>query len=216
MSSSPIRVMIADDHPIVREAMKSILANCDILVVAEAKSGPETLEILERIDCDLLILDMAMPGSPVGPDLIETITQGRNPPPILVFSMSDDERTASAALQMGASGYLTKSSAPHILLDAVQKIAAKGKYVCPDVAEKILFGGNQQSAHEPPHKQLSNREHQIFLMILDGKSMDTIASELSISRQTVGTHKMRLMHKLGLQNTVDIVRYAIHHGLMQM
>ncbi|WP_409524118.1 response regulator transcription factor [Nitrincola sp. MINF-07-Sa-05] len=216
MMGNPIRIILADDHPIVRDALKNILAGHNLVVVAEAESGSEAIELLENTECDLLILDLMMPGHPIGPELIEMIASGSNPPPVLVFSMSDDERTASDALQAGASGYLTKDSEPTVILDAVLKVAAKGKYISPVIAEKILFGERKMPSSEPLHKQLSRREYQIFLMLLDGKTMDTIASELSISRQTVGTHKMRLMHKLDLQNNIDIVRYAINHGLMSL
>lgn len=216
MKSSALKIIIADDHPIVRDALKNILVGHDLQVVAEAESGPEILAILEEVECDLLILDLVMPGHPVGPELIEKIVKRHNPPPVLVFSMSDDEGTASDVLQVGASGYLTKDSEPTVILEAILKVAAKGKYISPVVAEKILFGEKKRSNREPPHKQLSRREYQIFLMLLDGKPMDTIAIELSISRQTVGTHKMRLMQKLGLQNNIDIVRYAINHGLMAL
>lgn len=208
--------MIADDHPIVRDALKNILVGHNLLVVAEAESGPDTLEMLKHTECDLLLLDMGMPGYPVGPELIKAIVQGENPPPILVFSMSDDGQLASEALQMGASGYLTKDSDPDVILEAIAKVAAKGKYISTLVAEKILFGDKKTLTADPPHTKLSRREHQIFLMLLDGKSMDSIATELCISRQTVGTHKMRLMQKLQVENNIDIVRYAINHGLMSL
>jgi DNA-binding NarL/FixJ family response regulator len=209
--------MIADDHPIVRDALKQLLADQDIAIVAEAESGSEVLELLDKVECDLLILDMAMPGNPVGPELVEAIVSGReDPPPILVFSMSNDGRTASDALQAGASGYLTKDSEPTLILEAINKVAAHGKYISPAIAEKILFGQKSAFSDVPPHEQLSRREYQIFEMLLEGKSMETIASELCIARQTVGTHKARLMRKLGLKNNMDIVRYAINHGVISL
>ena len=214
--NNSIRLIIADDHPIVRDALKNLIKGRDMVVAAEAESGAELLDLLERIECDLLVLDMSMPGHPVGAELIQVImTKRKKPPPILVFSMSDDARAASAALQSGASGYVTKDSEPAQILEAIHKLVAGGRYVSPAVAEQILF--NQEKAEVgplPPHKLLSRREYQIFLMLLDSKSIESIASELSISRQTVGTHKTRLMQKLGLQSNVDIVRYAVSHGLI--
>ena len=213
----PIKIIIADDHPIVRDAVKQLLEGHEMVVVAEAENGIEVLKMLDGTACDLLILDMAMPGSPAGPELIEAIVSGREaPPPILVFSMADDSRIASDALQAGASGYLTKDSDPTQILQAIQKVAARGKYISPSIAEKILFGQKNVGSDAPPHEKLSKREYQIFLMLLESKSMETIASELCISRQTVGTHKTRLMRKLGLQSNIDIVRYAINHGVISL
>jgi DNA-binding NarL/FixJ family response regulator len=217
VEKKPVRIIIADDHPIVREALKNLLAGRNMVVVAEAESGAEVLELLDRTGCDLLILDMTMPGYPAGAELIASIVSKRNsPPPVLVFSMSDDGWTASDALQAGASGYITKDSEPTLILKAIQKVAENGKYISPAVAEKILFGKKREDSGPPPHTQLSKREYEIFLMLLDGKSMDAIASELFISRQTVGTHKTRLMRKLGLQSNIDIVRYAINHDLISL
>lgn len=217
VENKTVRIMVADDHPIVRDALKHLFAGRNIDVVAEAENGTEVLELLGRTECNLLILDMTMPGHPVGPELIEAIVSGRpNPPPVLVFSMSDEPRLASDALQAGASGYITKDSELTVILAAIEKVAARGKYISPSMAEKILFGVKPESSDPPPHKLLSQREYQIFLMLLDGKSMDAIATELCISRQTVGTHKTRLMRKLGLQSNIDIVRYAINHGLMSL
>ena len=216
MNSKAVRIVIADDHPIVRDALKNLLVGRNMTLVAEAESGPQVLELLDQVECDLVILDMAMPGNPVGPELIEEIGKRLNPPPVLVFSMSDDGRTASDALQAGASGYITKDSDPVLILTAIEKVAAKGKYISPAIAEKILFGQKWEDNDLPTHKLLSPREYQIFQMLLDGTSIDAIASELCISRQTVGTHKSRLMHKLGLQSNLDIVRYAINHGLISL
>ena len=215
--NNPIQIILADDHPIVRDALKQLLVDREMVVVAEAENGSEVLKLLDQTVCDLLILDMAMPGNPVGPELIEAIVSGRqNPPPILVFSMADDSRTASDALQAGASGYLTKDSDPMQILQAIQKVAEHGKYISPSIAEKILFGQQKMGGDSPPQEILSKREYQIFLMLMDGKAMEVIASELCISRQTVGTHKTRLMRKLGLQSNIDIVRYAINHGVIPL
>lgn len=217
MEENVIKIILADDHPIVRDALKHLLDEHNMVVVAEAETGQEVLELLGHTSCDLLILDMAMPGDPVGPKLIEAIVTVRaNPPPVLVFSMSDDAGLASDALHAGASGYITKDSEPLEILTAIQKVEANGKYISPAIAEKILFGQKRHEPESPPHKALSRREFQIFQMLVDGKSIDEIASELFISRQTVGTHKARLMRKLNLHSNIDMVRYAISHGLISV
>lgn len=213
--SKTIRILIADDHPIVRDALKNLVTNNNMIVVGEVENGIELLESLNMLKCDLLMLDMSMPGEPVGPELIrEIIARSDNSPPILVFSMSNDRGTAAAALRAGASGYITKDSEPNLILEAIHKVVENGKFVCPTIAEQILFGNESDLDDASPQKMLSPREYQIFLMLIAGKSMEEIAAELCISRQTVGTHKMRLMRKLNLQNNIDIVRYAINHGLI--
>jgi DNA-binding NarL/FixJ family response regulator len=210
-----IRLIIADDHPIVRDALKNLIKGNHMVVVAEAENGNELLNLLDETKCDLVVLDMSMPGHPVGTELVQMIIdKGEHSPPVLVFSMSNDARMASAVLKAGASGYITKDSEPAQILEAIHKVAEGGKYISHAIAEQILFNPDKESVGQPPHKLLSRREYQIFLMLLDGKSSDTIASELCISRQTVGSHKARLMQKLGLQTNVDIVRYAVSHGLI--
>ncbi len=216
MDSKSIRILIADDHPIVRDALKNLLAGNDLYTITEAECGDCVLKLLESATYDLLILDMSMPGQLSGPELIQTIIGERHsPPPILVFSMSDEYRLVSDALQAGASGYITKDNDPTMILTAIQKVAARGKYVSPKVAEKMLFNYLPKT-DSAPQKLLSRREYQVFLKLLDGKPVDQIASELFISRQTVGTHKSRLMSKLGLNNNIDVIRYAIRHGLISL
>ena len=212
-----IRIVIADDHPIVRDALRNLIVGNHMMVVGEAENGAEVLACLDKMECDLLILDMSMPGHPIGPELVKMIiAKEKNAPPILIFSMSNDGRIALSALQAGASGYITKDTDPTHIMEAIHKVVAGSKYICPTIAEQILLGQEKESSGQPPHKALTRREYQIFLLLLDGKSMEEIASELCISRQTVGTHKMRLMHKLGLQGNVDIVRYAVRHGLISL
>lgn len=212
-----IRLIIADDHPIIRYALKNLFKDNNIVVAAEAKNCNELIELLEETKFDLLIINMSMPGHLAGPALVQTIIgKCKNLPPILVFSLSNDVRFASAVLRAGASGYLTKNSEPSQFLEAINKIMVGGKYVCPMMAEKILFNPVNQAEVLPPQKILTRREYQIFLKLLDGKSIDAVASELCISRQTVGTHKTRLMKKLELQSYVDMIRYAWYHGLLAL
>lgn len=216
MNERNTRILIADDHPIVRDALKNLLAGRDLYTITEAESGVGVLKLLDIATYALLILDMSMPGRLSGPELIQAIIGGwKNPPPILVFSMSDEPRLASDALQAGASGYITKDCDPTMILAAIEKVVAGGKYISPQVAEKILFS-NPSKTDPPPQERLSRREYEVFLKLLEGKSVDQIATELFISRQTVGTHKSRLMSKLGLNNNIDVIRYAIRHGLVSL
>lgn len=209
-----ISIIIADDHPIVRDALKSLIKNHGMDVVCEAENGQEVIECLQKTKCDLLILDMSMPGHPAGHELIRMITESKTKvPPILIFSMSHDGWLALTALESGASGYVTKDSDPIHIVEAIRKLVTGNKYICPSIAEQIFLGNTDEGTEKPPHKSLSKREFQIFLLLLDGKSMEEIAEELCISRQTVGTHKMRIMNKLGLKSNIDIVRYALRHGL---
>ena len=213
-----IRLIIADDHPIIRYALKNLIKDNNkdnnMVVVAEAKNCNELINLLEETIFDLLIINISIPGYLAGPALVKTIIgKWKNHPPILVFSLSNDTRVASAILRAGASGYLTKNSEPSQFLEAINQIMVGGKYVCPVIAEKILFNPAKEAEILPPQKILTRREYQIFLKLLDGKSIDTVASELCISRQTVGTHKTRLMKKLELQSNVDMIRYAWYHGL---
>lgn len=215
--NNSIRLILADDHPIVRDALKNLIKGNNMTVAAEAENGADLLGLLDETECDLLILDMSMPGHPVGAELVQAISgRGSHSPPVLVFSMSNDARMASAVLQAGASGYITKDSEPAQILEAMHKVVGGGKYISPELAEQILFHQGTESVGQSPHKILSRREYQIFLMLLDGKPLDAVASDLNISRQTVGTHKTRLMQKLGLETNVDFVRYALRHGLITL
>lgn len=211
-----IRILIVDDHPIVRKALRSLITENNMLVVGETESSDDVLDILRKTDCDLLMLDISMSGKTNEIELIKEISRGDEVnPSILIFSTSNDRQTAISAINAGASGYITKRSEPDQIIKAIRKVAAKGKFICPDIAEQILFAPEPDEATlEAPHKNLSPREHQVFLQLLDGKSIDVIAAELFISRQTVGTHKMRIMQKLKLKSNVDMVRYGIKHGLL--
>lgn len=209
------RLIIADDHAIVRYALKGLVESNNMEVAAEAKNANELIELLDTVKCDLLVINISISGYNAVPALLQTIINKiKHHTPVLVMSLSNDIRIASSVLQTGASGYITISSEPMEFIEAINKVAFGGKYICPKIAEKILFHPEKFGSGFPPEKLLSRREYQIFLMLLEGKPIDSIASELSISRQTVGTHKTRLMRKLGIQNNVDIVRYAMQHGLL--
>ncbi len=209
-----IRVLIADDHGIVREGLKQLFAlGGDIVVAGEAVSGGEVLDALRTDSIDLILLDMTMPGIS-GASLIARLRTHNGCPPILVLSMHNELQIARRALAAGASGYLTKDSDPKTLMAAIHKVAAGGRFIDPGLAEKMVFDvGN--AANCQPHELLSGREFDILRLLVHGKSVNEIADELKISNKTVSTHKARLMQKMSFQNNVELVRYAMLHGLVE-
>ncbi|MEW6704458.1 MAG: response regulator transcription factor [Pseudomonadota bacterium] len=205
------RVLIADDHAIVRGGLRRILATADDLaVVGEAASGAEALSLLAAGQADLLLLDLAMPGMN-GVDLIRRVLQERPGLPILVLSMHNESQIVTSALRAGAAGYVTKDSDPEVLLAAVRKVASGGRYIDPSLVDSVVFhGANRETG---PHEQLSARELQVLERIVAGLSLGSIADELRLSPKTVSTHKMRLMHKLGVATNAELLKYALRHGL---
>ena len=207
-----IRLIIADDHAIVRHGLKQILSlTPDILVVGESGYSDELLDILARISCDLVLLDMNMPGL-AGVDLIKLMRTERPDLPILVLSMHIEGQIASRALKAGATGYLTKDSDPEILVGAIRKVVSGGRFVDAALVETLVFDRDLES--RAPHEGLSARELEVFLMIASGKTVSKIAGELNLSIKTVSTHKCRFMLKMNIQTKTDLVRYAIRHQLI--
>lgn len=207
-----IRLLIVDDHAIVRHGLKQLLALApDITVEGEAGSGEEMQTVLTQIACDVVLLDMNMPGLS-GVDLIKWICTTYPDLPVLVLSMHVEGQIASRALKAGARGYLTKDSEPEILIEAIRKVSKGGKFIDAALIETLVFDSN--SASPAPHTELSKRELQVFLMFVAGKTISEIADTLFISIKTVSTHKLRLMRKMNLQTSTDLVRYAIRHELI--
>jgi DNA-binding NarL/FixJ family response regulator len=208
-----IRVLLADDHAIVRAGLKEILAATgDIAVAAEAASGNEALAQVRAAEFDVAVLDMSMPGRS-GIELIKLVKEARPKLRVLVLTMHREEQYAVRALRAGASGYLTKESAADQLVAAIRRIAAGGAYVSAETAERLAQGAGGQG-DAPPHTLLSDREFQVFRLIVDGKSVGAIAKQLSLSVKTVSTHKTRILEKLGLGGTAELVRYALEHKLL--
>lgn len=206
-----IRIVIADDHAIIRGGLKQIVTTtADIVVVGEATQGSEVLEQCRQTPCDLLLLDMTMPGLN-GVELIRHLHEERPALPILVLSMHNEGQIVARALKAGAAGYVTKDSEPEILLSAIRKVAAGGRFIDPALVETMVFsvGGN----HSLPHDTLSERELQVLKMIAAGGSLGNIAEQLHVSPKTISTHKMRLMLKLGIDNNADLIRYITKHRL---
>ena len=208
-----IRVLVADDHTIVREGLKQILAKCDDLVVAgEAANGNDVLKMVRDQAWDVLVTDMSMPGRS-GIELIKLVREARPKLPVLVLSMYGEDQYAVRAIRAGASGYLNKESASDQLVSAIRKIAAGGVYVSAAVTE-ALFHNLRGDTAAAPHEQLSDREFQVLRLIVSGKSSTEIAAELVLSPKTVSTHKTRILEKMRMSNQAELIRYAIEHKLM--
>lgn len=208
-----IKILIADDHAIIREGLKQILAGCaDMQVAGEVSDGDEVLKKIRQQDWDVVMLDMSMPGRS-GLDLIKSIKAERPKLPVLVLSMHKEDQYAARALKSGASGYLCKDGAPTQLVTAIRKVAAGGTFLSPAVAESMALRSINKASDAPPHTLLSDREYQIFQLIVTGKGITEMANLLNISVKTVSTHKTRIMQKLNLTTMADLMRYAIEHGL---
>ncbi len=210
-----IKVLMADDHSIVREGMRHLFSMTqDIQVAGEAVNGGQVLEMLHLHNAfNLILLDMSMPGVS-GVNLIARIRAHDPAIPILVLSMHNEPQIARRALSAGAQGYLTKDSEPEILLAAVRKVARGGRFIDPGLAESMVFEVNNHTDQRPAHEHLSDREFQILNMLAKGKSLNEIADELVISNKTVSTHKARLMQKMDFQSNADLVRYAVENGVV--
>lgn len=207
-----IRILIADDHAIVRQGVRQVLAFApDLEVVAEARDGWEVVEHLRRGGIDLLITDMSMPG-PHGVDLVKRVKDEHPRLPVMVLTMHGEAQITARVLKAGAAGYLTKDSEPEVLIAAARKVAAGGRHIDPALAEKLVFE-TSLAGEQRPHELLSNREYEVLVRIARGESLNDIAESLHISAKTISTHKARLMQKLNLHSTAELVRYALQNGL---
>ena len=205
-----IRILLADDHSLMRDGLRGILAKApDIDVAAEASNGDEVLARVKSEEFDLAVLDLSMPGL-AGISLIKRLKIEKPKLRILVLSMHGESQYAARALKAGASGYLTKDSAAPQLIGAIRKIAAGGVHIS-EAAAAQLIGGN--SADAAPHSVLSDREYEVLRHIVAGRSVTDIADQLNLSVKTVSTHKARILQKLNLSGTAELVRYALEHKL---
>ncbi|HEX7634767.1 MAG TPA: response regulator transcription factor [Noviherbaspirillum sp.] len=208
-----IRILVADDHAIMRGGLRQLLALAgDMAVGGEATNGAQVMEALRNSSFDLVLLDMVMPGIR-GIDLITRIRAYSAKLPILVLSMRNEAHVARSALQAGASGYLTKDNEPEVLMMAIRKTAAGNRFIDPLLVEQMVFE-NDTSVQHQAHEQLSKREFHILSLLACGKSVNEIAEELAISNKTVSTHKARLMYKMKFSSNADLVRYGLVHGLV--
>ncbi|MDP1526809.1 MAG: response regulator transcription factor [Rhodocyclaceae bacterium] len=206
-----IRVIIADDHRLVRRGIKEILKTAsDIVVCGEAAGSEELLLLLRQDQPDVLILDLAMPGLS-GTELIKYLCAAFSSLRILVLSMHNEAQFAALAIRAGALGYVTKDADPEILLLAIHRIAANGKFIDPALVEAMVFA--PQATKPLPHEHLSDREIQVLGLLVAGKSLNLIAGELNLSPKTISSHKMRIMQKLGVTNNADLMRFAIQNNI---
>ena len=207
-----IRLLIADDHTLMREGLKQLFALLDDVDLAgEAVNGTQVVERLHEGGVDLLLLDMSMPGIS-GEELIAYVRFHHPDVPILVLSMYDQPLVAQRALRAGANGYLTKDGDPDALVAAVRRVASGGRFIDPVIAESIAFDAAGPSEHRH-HECLSDRELQILRLLALGTSVNDIADALEISNKTVSTHKARMMEKMAFGSNADLMRYAIENGL---
>jgi len=208
----PIKILVADDHAVVRRGLRHIFAlSPDIVIAAEAVNGKEVLERLRTTAVDVLLMDVSMPDT----DAVDLVTRVRaeHPPiAVLVHSMHAEGSVASRMLRAGASGYITKDSEPEQLVAALRKVAAGGRYIGAELAEQLAFGN---VAGKPLHELLSDRESQVLVRLASGKSLKAIAKELHLSPKTTSTYKTRVMQKLKLDSDAELVRYALAHRLVK-
>lgn len=208
-----IRILIADDHTILRDGLKQILSECrDMVVAGEADNGLDALKKVREEEWDVVVLDMSMPGKS-GIELVKQIKSEKPKLPILILSMHKEDLYAVRTLKAGASGYLCKDSASAQLVSAIRKVANGGIFISPEVAEKLAYGLRPMS-DAPPHTLLSDREYQVFMMLVQGKGLTEIADELNLSVKTVSTHKTRIQEKMNADNLSVLIKYAIKHDLL--
>ncbi len=207
-----MRVLVVDDHPVVRRGIRQILEDAlKPVEVREASSGEEALSLIRSEPLEIVVLDLGLPDRP-GLEVLKTSREERPDLPVLVLTMHDEESFAVRVLKAGAAGYLTKESAPNELAAAIQRIVRGGRYVGQSLAER-LAAHLGTSSDRPLHESLSDREFEVFCLMAKGKSLTEIAHALFISVKTVSTHRARILQKMNLGNNAELVLYAVRHGL---
>jgi two-component system, NarL family, invasion response regulator UvrY len=208
-----IRALIADDHAVVRQGLKQILGDTpEMLVAGEATNGQEVLDKVRAEPWDVVVLDISMPDRS-GLDILKQLRSERPKLPVLVLSMHSEDQYAVRVLKAGASGYLTKDSAPDELVKAIRKVVSGGRYVSSFLAEKLAFEIGTDSSRLP-HETLSDREFQVLRLIAGGKSVTEIAAELCLSVKTVSTYRARMLEKMNLGTTAELIHYAMQNHLI--
>jgi len=208
-----VRILIADDHPIVRRGLKDIVASeQDMTVIGEAKTGDEALELARKLEWDVAVLDYSMPGCN-GADLVREVKRHYPERPVLVLSILPEEVHAGQVFKAGGAGYINKASANEDLTGAIRKVVNGGKYVSAAFAEKLATE-LAEGGEKPPHELLSDREYRVMWLIASGKQINEIAEEMSLSPSTISTYRARIMRKLALTNNAALVRYAMKYRLI--
>ena len=209
-----IRILLVDDHSIVRQGLKQIVSECPGMVVGgKAASGQEVLDLVRKRDFDVAIVDIAMPGRG-GLGILRDLKAEKPSMKLMVLSMYAEEQYAIRSLRDGASAYLTKASAPDELVQAIRAVAKGEKYITPSVAERMV-AYIELDSERPRHELLSDRELQVLVLLGGGKSVGDIASELSLSVKTISTYRARILKKTGMENTAQLIKYAVQHDLVQ-
>ncbi|MCP3961655.1 MAG: response regulator transcription factor [bacterium] len=209
-----IRVLIIDDHPIVRTGVRSLLEEApDIEVVAEAATGEDGLDLAERIRPDVVVLDISLPGMS-GMEVLKNLKKEPRRVAVLVLSLHPEDRYAIRLLRAGASGYLSKEAPPETLIGAIRKVHSGGKFISSEVAERLAF--NLDPEYEGlPHERLSSREIEVMRLLASGKTVTEIGQQLELSVKTVSTYRRRILEKMMMKSTAEIVRYAVENRLVE-
>ena len=209
-----IRVIIADDHAVVRRGLRQILGDAgDIEVAGEAGDFGELSTLLRNAECDVLLLDISMPGRN-GIEILKVVRERHPKVAVLILSMFPEDQYAVRALKAGAAGYVTKEAAPETLVDAIRLAARGKKYITPEVAETLATYMGDAQRPEVPHEALSDREYETLRLIASGKKLSEIAEILSLSPKTVSVYRARLLYKMKLRNNAELTLYAVKHGLI--
>ena len=209
-----IRILIADDHTVVRQGLAHILEKKnDIKIAVSCANGDDALKWLHKNDCDVAIIDIAMPGMN-GIDLLKQLRKEKPKLPVLMFSAYPEDQYAVRLIKAGAAGYLNKESTPEEMLGAIYSVLDGKKYISPAVANLLAHEISQPDGRLP-HETLSNREYQIFLLLASAKNLTEIAALLKLSVKTIGTYRSRILEKMNMHNNADMMRYVIDNNLMQ-
>ena len=208
-----LRILLADDHAVVRQGVKQILAEAFVgATFGEARNAQELLELVSRERWDVVVQDLAMPGGN-GLEALKQIKHGHPQLPVLILSMSPEDQYAVRTIIAGAAGYLNKESAPEELVQAIRKILHGGQYISASVADELVLHARHDD-DQPPHKQLSDREYQVLCLIASGKEVKEISTELTLSAKTISTYRARLLVKMNMRTNAELTYYAIHNGLV--
>lgn len=211
--STIMKVLIADDHAIVRRGLKLILSEeFSRIIFGEARNGQEVLDHVWKQDWDIVVLDITMPGRS-GLEVLRELKQLRPKLPVLILSMHSEDQFGMRVLKAGAAGYMTKENVPEELVKAIKKVLAGGKYISPGLAEQLAFNLDEDTGR-PPHEKLSDREYQVMCMIASGRTVKEIAVELTLSIKTISTYRTRILEKLKMKSSAELTYYAVKNKLV--